>query len=161
MRKRVGPYQPSTDARDASSAWLPLEAIAEVEVSSEAPGHPIEAALAPGRDPSVPAGWRAADPGRQIIRLHLNPAQALRRVRVVFQEAERHRTQEFVLRGSAGGGPGREIVRQQYNLAPPAASQETEDYTVALDRVDWIELEIIPDISDATAVASLAEFRLG
>jgi hypothetical protein len=85
----------------------------------------------------------------------------LRRVRVVFREAEAPRTQEFVLRWSADGGRSfRDIVRQQYTFAPPATTEETEDYRVSIDGATVIELRIVPDISGGSARASLAEFRL-
>ena len=54
----------------------------------------------------------------------------------------------------------REIVRQQYTLSPPATNQEIEDYSVKLNEVTLLELEIVPDISGGGAYASLAQMRL-
>jgi hypothetical protein len=54
----------------------------------------------------------------------------------------------------------REIVRQQYTFSPPATNQEIEDYSVKLDGVIGLELEIVPDISGGGANASLAQMRL-
>jgi hypothetical protein len=80
---------------------------------------------------------------------------------LLFQENERERTQQFVLRWSADAGQSyREIVRQQYNFSPPDTISESEDYTVALAGVTALELSIIPDISGGTARASLAQLRL-
>jgi hypothetical protein len=85
----------------------------------------------------------------------------LNHIQLVFEEAERQRTQEFVLRWSPDGGASwREIVRQQYNFSPPPMSQELEDYSVDLDGVTTLELSIIPDISGGEARASLARLRL-
>ena len=85
----------------------------------------------------------------------------LRRVHVVFQEDERERTQEFVLRWSPDGGQTyREIVRQQYNFSPPGSTREIEDYAVHLEGVTALELKIVPDISGGSARASLAQLRL-
>ena len=82
-------------------------------------------------------------------------------MRLVFQEDDHERTQQFVLRWSSDGGQSyREIVRQQYNFSPPGAASECEDYTVDLDGLTTLELNIIPDISGGTACASLAQLRL-
>jgi len=148
------------DTRDASLGnqdWLNVDALAQVEVTSEDPAHPIESGLLPGSD----AGWRAAQPGPQIVRLVFNQPQKIRRMHVVFHEHELERTQQFVLRWSSDGGQSyREIVRQQYNFSPPATTSEREDYSVDLDGVTALELNIVPDISGGSARASLAQLRL-
>ena len=148
------------DTRDASLGnqdWLNVDALAQVEVTSEDPAHPIESGLLPGSD----AGWRAAQPGPQIVRLVFNQPQKIRRMYVVFHEHELERTQQFVLRWSSDGGQSyREIVRQQYNFSPPATTSEREDYSVNLDGVTALELNIVPDISGGSARASLAQLRL-
>jgi hypothetical protein len=142
---------PPADDRD----WLDLERLAEVELTSEDPAHPIEAALVSG------TGWRAERPGEQIIRVLFHKPQRISHIRVLFQEDERVRTQEFVLRWAAGGRAlSREIVRQQYNFSPPAVNRELEDYTVDLEGLTMLELAIIPDISGGEARASLAQLRL-
>src|SRR5690606_8185299 len=113
--------------------------------------------LRPGRG----SGWRAAEGGAQVIRLHFHPPQPLHRIRLVFEEHETARTQEFTLRWSAGGDqPLREVVRQQYNFSPPGTTCEVEDYAVGLDRVATLELSIVPDVAGAEGRASLAEWRL-
>jgi hypothetical protein len=56
--------------------------------------------------------------------------------------------------------PRREIVRQQFTFSPPATNQEIEDYSVKLDGVIALELEIVPDISGGGACAWLAQMRL-
>jgi hypothetical protein len=156
MRKRIigqGPHEVAA----AEPGWLDLEGLAQVEITSEDLDHPIESALIPGRGP----GWRAAQPGEQTIRLLFDEPQSLKRIHLMFHEAERERTQEFVLRWSADRGQSyREIVRQQYNFSPPAAAQEVEDYDVKLDGVTGLELKIVPDISGGSARASLTQLRL-
>jgi hypothetical protein len=48
---------------------------------------------------------------------------------LVFEETETERTQEFILRWSTDEGRSfREIVRQQWNLSPPATTREIEDH---------------------------------
>jgi len=141
----------------SGDAWLDLERMAKVEITSESAEHPIESALIPDRGP----GWRAAQPGKQTIRLIFDQPLALRRILLRFEEKEQGRTQEFVLRWLAEGQQSpREIVRQQYTFSPPATDQEIEDYSTKLNGVTAVELEIVPDISGGGAYASLAEMRL-
>jgi len=157
MRKRIiGLAQQPTPPRD--QAWLNVERVAEVEISSEDAAHPIEAALlAQGG-----SGWRAAESGRQTIRLLFTPPQQLRRIWLQFAEPTIERTQEYVLRWSSDGGQSfHEIVRQQWNFSPQSATRETEDYRVELEEVAVLELTIIPDISGKIAFASLTQLRLG
>jgi hypothetical protein len=156
MRKRIIGHGPHEVAA-AEPGWLDLEDLAQVEITSEDLDHPIESALIPGRGP----GWRAAQPGEQTIRLLFDEPRSLRRIHLMFHEAERERTQEFVLRWSADRGQSyREIVRQQYNFSPPAAAREVEDYDVELSGVTILELKIVPDISGGNARASLTQLRL-
>ena len=157
MRKRVVPELQKVAALDDED-WLHVEGLAEVEVSSEALAYPVERALLP--EPS--AGWRAAGPGPQIIRLHFRPPQRLSRIWLSFVESEIERTQEYTLRWSSDYGESfHEIVRQQWNFSPHGARQEIEDHYVELPSVTILELKIIPDIRVGTkAMASLAQWRL-
>jgi len=140
-----------------SSDWLDLEQIAQVEITSEDDGHPIESALIENND----SGWRANESGKQTIRLVFDNQQKITRIQLLFEESERERTQEFVLRWSpVDGDASREIVRQQYNFSPPANTRELEDYTVNLDDVLLLEINITPDISGGNTLASLARLRL-
>ncbi len=156
MRKRIiTPVQQGTLPPDQN--WLDLEGLAEVEITSEDASHPIESALLPDRD----SGWRAAGPGEQTIRLLFANPQRLRQIWLNFVETRSERTQEYVLRWSPDDGQSfREIVRQQWNFSPQAATSETEDHHVELPAVTVLELTIIPDISGGDAVASLAQLRL-
>jgi hypothetical protein len=137
--------------------WLDVEHLAQIELTSEDAEYSIEAALIT----DAGSGWRAQQPGKQMIRLRFDKPQRIGRIRLVFQEDERERTQEFVLRWSPDGGASyREIVRQQYNFSPPDNSRELEDHVVELDGLTILELDIIPDISGGEAVASLSQLRL-
>jgi hypothetical protein len=156
MRKRLIGHGPSEVAAP-EPGWLDLEHLAQVEITSEDVGYPIESALIPGAG----SGWRAAQPGEQTILLLLDQPLRLKRIHLGFHEEEHERTQEFVLRWSPDGGQSyREIVRQQYNFSPPAAAREVEDYDVDLDGVTALELKIVPNISGGSARASLAQLRL-
>jgi hypothetical protein len=156
MRKRIIGHGPGEVAA-AEPGWMDLERLAQVEITSEDVGYPIESALIPGRG----SGWRAAQPGEQTIRLRFDEPLRLKRIHLAFHEDEQERTQEFVLRWSPDGGQSyREIVRQQYNFSPPEAAREVEDYDVDLGGVTALELKIVPDISDGSARASLAQLRV-
>lgn len=156
MRKRI--LAPDTpELPPAASGWLDIDQVAEVELTSEDPAFPIESALRPAGG----QGWQAAAAGRQVIRLHFDAPQRLRRIRLVFHEREAARTQEFALRWSAHGDPSyREVVRQQYNFSPPGTTCEIEDYTVDLSGVSALEISIVPDVHGGESRASLTEWRL-
>jgi hypothetical protein len=156
MRKRIINHG-SQDILPPDRQWLNLEALADVEVTSEDPAHPIESALIPGGG----SGWRAERPGQQTIRLLFHDPQRIKRMNLVFQENDRERTQQFVLRWLSDTGQSyREIVRQQYNFSPPDTTSEVEDFSVELDGLTTLELNIIPDISGGPACAALNQLRL-
>jgi hypothetical protein len=156
MRKsNITPISRTDSLRDP--AWMDLDRIASVEVSSEAAGYPIESALLLKGQ----GGWRAADPGMQTIRLIFEEPQNLRRILLVFEDAENSRTQEYVLRWSSDTQySSREIVRQQWNFSSPDSTRETEDYPVELAKVKVLELEIVPDKGGGEIRASLVSLRL-
>ena len=159
MRKRLI-TEVKQGSPPAPADWLDIEPLAEVEIISEDPAYPIEAALLPAEG----SGWRAATPGKQSIRLLFAQPQRLRKIRISFVETSVQRTQEYLLRWSADGGQSfREIVRQQWNFSPQASTSETEVHQVELAGVKVLELIITPDIGNAgnnDAVASLAQLRL-
>jgi hypothetical protein len=155
MRKRVVGLVPK-DSPLPDRDWLDLERLAHVEVTSEDPTHPIESALVPGAE----SGWRAAQPGRQTIRLIFDRPQALRRIWLLFIEPDVARTQEFVLSWSPDDGRSfKDILRQQWNFNP-GAIQEVEDYEVELSEVTQLDLSIVPDQGAGEARATLARLRL-
>jgi hypothetical protein len=155
MRKSVIP-DVSAHSAPLEPAWLDLERLACVEVSSEDPANPLEEALRPGGR----AGWRAGASGPQTLRLRFDEPQRLQRIRVRFEETQHARSQEFVLRWSADGKSFREIVRQQWNFSPSGSTREAENYVVALVGVSVFELHIVPDTSGGDARVSLAELRI-
>ncbi len=148
---------PERPGRSLSDRWLDLERLAHVEVTSEEPANPIEAALLPGGEGS----WQAAQPGVQTIRLIFDRPQRLRRIELLFVETEMARTQQFVLRWSPdSGGSFREIVRQQWNFTPTGSVRQLEDYEVDLADVTVLELAIVPDQGGGAARASLRRWRV-
>ena len=155
MRKRLVDSSVGA-ATAAAGGWLDVGSLAQVEFTSEEETRPVESALVPG----AAAGWRAAGPGEQTLRLLFDEPQSLRRISLLFAEEETPRTQEFVLSWSPDGEAYHEIVRQQFNFSPGGAAREAEDYKVELDGVRSLELRIVPDISGGAARATLEQLRL-
>jgi hypothetical protein len=157
VRKRILGHASGAQAPPGEQ-WLDLERIAEVEVTSEAPDFPIESALTLENEGP---GWRAAEPGEQLVRIIFDQPTAVRRIRLHFVEDQIPRTQEFVLRWAGQRNqPLREIVRQQWTFSPTGATRESENYQVNLAAVGILELAIKPDISNDKALASLVAWRI-
>lgn len=157
MRKQIidpTPQEITLEKQD----WLNLEQLVQIELTSEMEAHPIEAAFTP----DASQGWRAEQGGIQTIRLVFDEPQDIKRIKLIFQEEQQARTQEFLLSWlSPTGLSYQEIVRQQYNFNPPATVQQIENYTVDLNAVKALDLTINPDISNPGAYASLAQLQLG
>jgi hypothetical protein len=156
MKKRIiSDTKPSSEA--LNSIWLNLEDLAEVEVTSEDSYFPVEGALLFNQD----HGWKAGLPGKQTIRLFLNPTQIIRQIHLSFVETDQLRTQEYVLRWSQDNGlTFKEIVRQQWNFCPDGSNRQTEDHMMVLSGASVIELIITPDINSENVFASLKKLRL-
>jgi hypothetical protein len=154
MRKSITPFSKASTVSPSSDGWLDLQQIASAEISSEDPQHPFENALRGG------GGWRAADPGPQVIRLNFDEPQSIRRIRLEFREEHRERAQEFAVFASSAASPRREIVRQQWTFSPGGSATEVEDYSVDLPAVLSLELEIDPGRHDKLAVATLESILL-
>jgi hypothetical protein len=75
MRKRQMRPIP-LDLLSRNEGWLDLDREAVVEVTSEQKDYPVESALVSGEM----QGWRAADSGRQTIRLVFDEPQRLTRI---------------------------------------------------------------------------------
>ncbi|HUZ95665.1 MAG TPA: hypothetical protein VMU57_12185 [Edaphobacter sp.] len=158
MRKSIVTPSPVA-ATPIPDLWRNLERIARVEITSEDEAFPIEHAL--GKTEST--GWRAAGTGPQVIRMHFDEPLTIHRIHLHFVEKATERSQEFAI--FAGSGTElREVVRQQFSFSPGGSTEETEDYTVSLDRVTVMELKIDPDRShdpsQSKSYASLQSLRL-
>src|SRR5512136_3095442 len=129
MRKRIIGHDVQ-QAPSTGQQWLDVARLAQVEITSEDADHPFESALLADTGP----GWRAGGPGEQTIRLLFDAPMRINRIRLVFDEQQVARAQEFVLRWLPEGEQSyRELWRQGYNFSPPGTTQEVEDYTVNLD----------------------------
>ena len=123
--------------------WLDLEAVGQVQISSEDPLFPIEHALGP----TASTGWRAAVPGPQIIRLVFDEPIEIHQIQIHFIERTAERSQEFSLYAETVGSPLHELLRQQFTFSPHGATEEIEDFQLNLAQVTMLELRIDPDRS--------------
>ncbi|WP_433972005.1 hypothetical protein [Tunturiibacter lichenicola] len=141
MRKSI--VSPSATAvTPISDQWRDLERIARVEISSEDEQFPIEQAL--GKKATT--GWKAAETGPQLIRLHFDEPLTIKRLHLHFVDQASERSQEFAVFAGAGAEL-KEVVRQQWSFSPQGSTEEIEDYTVDLKGVTTFELRIDPDRS--------------
>jgi hypothetical protein len=158
MRKSI--VSPSAVAQaPISDLWRDLERIARVEISSEDAAFPIEQAL--GKKETT--GWRAAETGPQLIRMHFDEPLNIKRLRLHFVDKTTERSQEFAV--FAGSGHElKEVVRQQWSFSPYGSTEEVEEYVVNLSGITTLELKIDPDRSHdpkmSQAYASLQSLKL-
>ena len=94
MRKRLITSAPQVAPRTDQDS-LDLGSVATVEVTSETKDHPVESALLLNET----RGWRAAQPGAQIIRLLFDHPQKVKRISLVFEEPEKTRTRSLFCDG--------------------------------------------------------------
>ncbi|HEY0784608.1 MAG TPA: hypothetical protein VGD62_01980 [Acidobacteriaceae bacterium] len=164
MRKTILGGDPALKAVVPAGAWLDLTTLAQVEISSEDPEHPVEGAFAHAAEsPSgegSKGGWQAAVPGPQTLRLHFDAPQRVRRVLLQFRETDHERMQEFSLHATLADGHTREIVRQQWSFSPGGSVEEQENYAVELEGVKTLTLWIDPDRGRDRYPASLEAFRV-
>jgi hypothetical protein len=157
MRKMIRGEHAGGLARTSDQGWLILDRLATVELPSEQDGFPIESVFA-GTNTE---GWRAAEPGEQIIRLVFDRPVHVNRIQLLFEEPDAERTQEFTLSWCSSDGACQEILRQQWNFSPAGSTVEIEDYTVDLQNVLALKLTIQPDIGGKNTIATLARWWVG
>src|SRR5260370_25120916 len=155
MRKTI--KRSDTELAPEKASWLDVSTIAQVEVTSEDAQYPIESAFVEGDQ----RGWRAAERGKQTIRLFFDEPQRIRRIWLRFIELHGESTQQFSLQWSKGKTDAlRPLFQQQWNFSPSGSTNQIEDYQVELNGVWILQLEINPDITREPALASLASGRL-
>ena len=155
MRKSI--KSSDTELAPEKASWLDVSAMARVEVTSEDSQYPIESASAEGDQ----RGWRAAERGKQTIRLFFDEPQRIRRIWLRFIELHGERTQQFTLQWSKDKTDAlRPLFQQQWNFSPSGSTNQIEDYQVELNGVWMLQLDIDPDIARGPAVATLASWRL-
>lgn len=135
-----------------------IEALATVAVTSEAPGHPLENAFDDRRGPGG-SRWIAADPGEQALIIAFDVPQTIREISLEVEEVEVSRSQELQLALSRDGGRTyQEVVRQEYNFAPPGTTFEREQWGVNGDGITHVRLVLKPDKSGRPCRASVTTF---
>src|SRR5258706_15592312 len=80
MRKRI--IGPTVPASGSSPKWMDLEEMATIEVTSEAPGFPVESVFVPGSN----NGWRATVAGKQTLRVIVDEPTSVRAIELHFAE---------------------------------------------------------------------------
>jgi hypothetical protein len=159
MRKHT--LTPAREGATGSGAeGIDIRAVATASLTSEADDHPIENAFDGRRGPGA-TRWLAAEPGPQTLVLDFDAPQSLRRVELEVEEPAVPRTQELSLWASVGGGESyRELVRQEYTFSPPGTTFERESWSVFVDGMTQLKLEIVPDKSGRPCRASLTALVL-
>jgi hypothetical protein len=156
VQKQIIHAERPTDRLDGG-AWLDLTSLASVELTSEDKEETIENALSI----NGATGWKAAEPGKQIIRLLFKKAQHIQRIRLEFVEDNDERNQEFALHYVQQADPVvREIRRQQWTFSPQGSVSEVEDYAVNLSSVVVLQLTIDPDRGKDQALATLRRWSV-
>lgn len=151
MRKSIVSQAANQASIAPAGEWLDLDSLASLELSSEDPQFPFENALQGGTG----AGWRAAHAGPQTIRFKFDRPQSIHRIRLQFREDHVSRSQEFALFATSDTYPRKEVLRQQWTFSPGNSAVENEDYSVDLQGVSMLELEVDPGRHDKQAVAQL------
>lgn len=128
-------------------SWIDVLALARLEVTSEDELFPITHALS--HSPTI--GWRAAQPGPQILRLVFASPQTIRRIWIHITDRVSERSQEISVHAGSEVSHLVETVRQQFNFSPAGSTEEIEDLRVELKDVTVLELRIDPDRSHETA----------
>ncbi len=157
MRKQVT-NQSGTQAKETAgeTGWLNLEPIAAVEVSSEAPGSPVEGALTVGST----RGWEAASHGPASITLRFDAPQDIARTQLRCMDAEHERSQEWALQATFADRTHREVLRQGWNFSPGGSTEQNEQYVLNLRQVVALSLSIDPDRGRDRYPATLLAWRI-
>jgi hypothetical protein len=161
MRKKIIKPEPGSPGSSTSmSGELNVVAIATALVSSEEKNHPIEHAFDEQRGPGG-SRWVAEYDGEQTLILGFDTPQSIRRVALEVEETAVPRTQELQLAASWDNGETyRELLRQEFNFAPPHTSFEREEWQVEVRDVTHLRLWIKPDKSGKPCRATLTSLVL-
>lgn len=141
----------------APPPWLALNQVAIIQASSECEDFPIAGPI------QIPhrVEWRAGVPGPQLVRVRFFAPYHLHRMRIVFREAERTRTQELIIRvWVTGAHRPMDLLRCEIAFTPPAVTCNATDREFSVRDVVAIDLDILPDIDGGSAVATLCELRV-
>jgi len=157
MRRSV--IDPSTARPELRSdgEWLNLEQVAKVEVTSEDPSFPIDYALASENGP----GWRAADKGKQIIRIISISRHRFAGLSLSFRKLKLSEPRNSLFDGRLrkAGRPQRSFASNGL-LVRMARRSRSREYQVNLNNVCALELAVKPDLTPGNVIATLARWRV-
>lgn len=139
---------------------LDVALLATLAVTSESADHPVENIFDNRRGPGG-SRWVAGTPGEQTLLLAFDAPQNIRQVSLEVEEMWDSRTQELQLAVSQdGGNTYRELLRQEFNFAPPGTTFEREEWVIAAEQVTHLRLCIKPDKGNRPCRASLTTLSL-
>lgn len=158
LRKPI--IKPKTQTPVAATGEIDIAAVATVQVTSEAPDHPIDHVFDDHRGLGG-TRWIAGEPGEQSVILAFDASQTINQILLEVEELEVPRTQELQLSLSCDGGQTyRELLRQEYNFSPPGTTFEREKWTVTAESVTHLRLVIKPDKGGKPCLATLTSLVL-
>ncbi len=158
LRKLI--IKPHSATPDAITGEIDIAAVATVQVTSEAPDHPIDLSFDPLRGPGG-TRWIAGEQGEHTMTLAFDAPQTINQILLETEEPEVACTQELQLSLSCDGGRTyRELLRQEFNFSPPGTTFEREMWTVSAQEVTHLRLVIKPDKGDKPCLATLASLVL-
>ena len=142
LRKQILEDHPDTQSKPGE---IPVAAVATVLVTSETVDDPIDHVFDTHRGRGG-SRWVAEKPGEQTLILAFDVPQTVRKITLEIEEQAVSRTQELALSISQDGGQTyRELVRQEFNFAPPNTVFEREEWTVSAEMATHLRLSIKPD----------------
>jgi len=158
LRKQIVKSHPATP--DSTTGEIDIATIATVQVTSEAPDHPIDLAFDEHRGLGGTC-WVAGELGEQTVTLAFDAPQTFKQILLEVEELEVARTQDLQLCLSCDGGRTyRELLRQEFNFSPAGTTFERERWTVSAERVTHLRLVIKPDKGGKPCRATLTSFVL-
>ena len=161
LRKRIA-TRPEEVKNQKEGPILDLLNNAEVIITSEAEGHPVDN-LIDGSRGRGSSQWLAGTSGPQVLIFKFDTPQHITEIVYEIEETKDTRTQEILLEASgAAADKYRELVRQEYNFSPSGSTFQKEVVTVKIPVTTSIKMTIKPDKGNASFKAKLnyIEFRL-
>ncbi len=158
LRKLILNPHPATP--DVTTNEIDIAAVATVQVTSEAPDHPIDLALDDHRGPGG-TRWIAGEAGEQTVILAFDSPQTINQILLEVEEPEVARTQDLQLSLSCDGGRTyRELLRHEFNFSPGGTTFEREKWTVSAQGLTHLRLVIKPEKGNKPSRATLTSLVL-
>jgi len=158
FRKRQ--LEPDKKAGAAAANEIDIAAGAALAYSSEDPSHPVEHIFDGLAGPGG-TRWLAARPNAtERIVVEFDQPQRISQLWYEVEETERERTQEVRVEISEDQGRTyRQILVQEYNFSPRAATFQREEQRLNVERATHLRLTIVPN-KNGSGTATLTSLRL-